>query len=144
MQLLRKIYIDQSMATIKIEIKQYEEYVHINKNRIINIEEEIYSWRKASHIHKFFVDNVQEGVDNCDKYYVEQSVLLDLRNRCELILKDNSVAKNILPTWEGFFFGNTEYDNWYFNEIEDTKTMLDELIKQSWFKDSEFYYSSSW
>lgn len=144
MQLLRKIYIDQSMATIKIEIKQYEEYVHINKNRIINIEEEIYSWRKANHIHKFFVDNVQEGVDNCDKYYVEQSVLLDLRNRCELILKDNSVAKNILPTCEGFFFGDAEYDDWYFNEIEETKTMLDKLIKESWFKDSYFYYSSSW
>ncbi len=144
MQLLRKIDIYQSISTIKIEIKQYEEYVHINKNRIINIEEEIYSWRKANHIHKFFVDNVQEGVDNCDKYYVEQSVLLDLRDRCKLILKDNSVAKNILPTCEGFFFGNTEYDDFYFYNIEETKKMLDELIKESWFEDSEFYYCSSW
>ena len=27
-------------------------------------------WRKANQIHQWFVDNVQEGVDNCSEYYV--------------------------------------------------------------------------
>jgi len=32
--------------------------------------EEVGYWRKANHIHKWFVDNVQNGVDECLTYQV--------------------------------------------------------------------------
>ena len=39
-------------------------------------------WRKANHIHKWFVDNVQEGIDDCGEYYVSIKKLHKLRDIC--------------------------------------------------------------
>ena len=43
-------------------------------------------WRKANHIHKWFVDNVQEGNDDCHEYYVPIEKLHELRDTCFDIL----------------------------------------------------------
>jgi hypothetical protein len=43
-------------------------------------------WRKANHIHKWFVDNVQEGNDDCHEYYVSIEQLHELRDTCFDIL----------------------------------------------------------
>lgn len=43
-------------------------------------------WRKANHIHKWFVDNVQEGKDDCNEYYVSIQKLHQLRDTCFDIL----------------------------------------------------------
>ena len=43
-------------------------------------------WRKANHIHKWFVDNVQDGCDNCAYYPVSNS---DLKKLSVIILFEN-------------------------------------------------------
>ena len=43
---------------------------------------ELAYWRKANAIHKWFVDNVQKGNDNCEEYRVTRRNLLDL---CDLV-----------------------------------------------------------
>ena len=43
-------------------------------------------WRKANHIHKWFVDNVQDGEDDCREYDVSIEQLHELRNICFDIL----------------------------------------------------------
>jgi hypothetical protein len=43
-------------------------------------------WRKANHIHKWFVDNVQDGKDDCHEYYVSIKKLHELRDTCFDIL----------------------------------------------------------
>ena len=40
-------------------------YPSIKSDRITNITEELGYWRKANQIHRWFVENVQDGVDNC-------------------------------------------------------------------------------
>ena len=57
--------------------------------------------------------------------------------------------RNILPTQEGFFFGSTEYDKWYMQDIEYTIEELKKLIKEEKKLNdmgfySEFEYHSSW
>ena len=60
------------------------------------------------------------------------------------------VAKELLPTdIEGCFFGSEEYNDWYFEELEDTKKVLDKVLAYE--KTAEdghhfdgFYYQSSW
>lgn len=47
-------------------------------------------WRKANAIHNWFVENVQNGDDNCDDYYVDTDKLKELKEICEKII---SVAK---------------------------------------------------
>lgn len=59
-----------------------------------------------------------------------------------------AVAEEHLPTQAGFFFGGTEYTEWYIQDLEYTKEVLDRLIKKDedhvtgrWY---EYEYSSSW
>lgn len=114
----------------------------IDPEKISNVEEEIAYWRKANHIHKWFVDNVQDGKDDCGDYYVSSDQLKSLIEKCKEVLSDRSKARALLPTKSGFFFGGTEYDEYYFKDCEDTITMLEPYIDKD--KTGSFYYTSSW
>ena len=110
----------------------------------IHVEATVMYWRKANAIHKWFVDNVQDGVDDCDSYYVEKVQLEALRDVCKEIVADHSKAKDLLPPQEGFFFGSTDTDEWYFQDLAATVAGLDtvfEIANQEW---PEFSYQSSW
>ena len=93
-----------------------------------SIQIEVGYWRKANHIHKWFVDNVQGGVDECQSSYVHPDKLWELKAICEQVLDDHSLAAVFLPTHEGFFFGSTEYDEGYFLDVEDTIQILDKAL----------------
>lgn len=62
----------------------------ISKKSII--EEGIY-WRKANQIHKWFVDNVQDGNDDCGRYYVSKDNLKNLLDTINSLFE--KVSKHI-------------------------------------------------
>jgi hypothetical protein len=99
-------------------------------------------WRKANQIHNWFIANVQDGKDECQESYVSREQLTELREVCQKILDNNELAEKLLPTASGFFFGGTEYDQWYFNDIEETIKIIDNalLMPKQW----DFNYRSSW
>jgi hypothetical protein len=110
-------------------------------------------WRKANAIHGWFVSNVQDGNDNCGSYYVSREQLADLAEACEEVLKvsagvsqeDAAATAGLLPT-SGFFFGSTEMDDWYMEDLKTTIEIVNHAL--SLFPadnyDWSFYYSSSW
>ena len=107
----------------------------------IGIQVEVGYWRKANQIHKWFVDNVQDGVDNCATYYVDISQLRKLKSLCEKVLHDNTLAEELLPVSDGFFFGSTQYDEFYFHDLQNTIDIIDKCLKLEY----DYYeYSSSW
>lgn len=57
-------------------------------------------------------------------------------------IEDPTVAKKLLPTAEGFFFGSTDYDQWYVEDLKYTKKVLTEALMAD--ERSEFYYRASW
>lgn len=61
---------------------------------------------------------------------------------------DPSVAEELLPTTEGFFFGSTDYDQYYMDDINDTIKMLGDELAIEYEKDGayepEYYYRASW
>jgi hypothetical protein len=100
-------------------------------------------WRKANHIHQWFVDNVQKGDDNCAEYSVSRERLSELVALCKTILANRDQAKELLPTQEGFFFGSTDYDQYYFGDLQETIDQIESTLAE--FDDSwSFYYQSSW
>lgn len=127
---------------IKTEVNKLMKAI-TNGLEIKEITVEAARWRKANQIHKWFVDNVQEGQDNCAEYYVSKDKLKDLLNAVNEVLKDTALASEILPTQEGFFFGSTDTDVWYFQDLEYTKETLENLLSPE-FGDWDFYYTSSW
>ena len=49
---------------------------------------EVCYWRKANAIHKWFVDNVQEGEDDCGNYEVSKDQLKELLDIINQVLAD--------------------------------------------------------
>jgi len=152
MYLTKKVYIknwehtpkeNRSKVSLKVGDKT------IDTKNTIYIEQEVAYWRKANMIHNWFVENVQEGVDNCAQYYVDYQQLVELYKICvgtkELFEQYGAseefekLAKEVLPTTEGFFFGNYEYAEEYMTDIESTIEQLKDISK-----DEEYYYQSSW
>lgn len=57
-----------------------------------------------------------------------------------MTIEDPTVAKELLPTEEGFFFGSQDYNEWYLDDIKETVKMLEKALE----KGGDFYYSASW
>jgi len=113
----------------------------IDPKKVKYIIEEAGYWRKANQIHHWFVENVQNGVDNCGEYYVGSEKLTELLELCKKVEADHSLADELLPSASGFFFGGTDYDEWYYNDITNTIAILEEALED---EHGDFYYSSSW
>ena len=112
-------------------------------------------WRKANGIHGWFVKNVQDGRDECQKSYVEPKKLRELRDACELVLwthdKDErrvaDVAEEVgLETKSGFFFGSQTYDEWYIEDLRYTSKLINRLEASGVFDNAwvDIYYQASW
>ena len=143
MYLNKKTYVganyDFNNVTGTLALKRNDVPIPINLNKIRYILEEQAYWRKANQIHRWFVNNVQEGVDDCGIYEVYGEQLLELVELCRRVLADHSLADSLLPSQEGFFFGSTEYDEYYFADLESTIEQLEDVEPDTWYE-----YSSSW
>ena len=165
---------ERKVVTVKREGKKYP---FIDAKKVSYIQEELGYWRKANAIHNWFVQNCQNGMDECQEAYVDPSKLQELLDICKQVkagsilvkgkvsagysfdkagkkvhnmvdgetIEDTSVAEALLPGQEGFFFGGTEYDDWYLQGINDTIKMLEEELAIDYGRDQpEYYYRSSW
>lgn len=152
----------------------------IKPERIAYIIEEVAYWRKANSIHKWFVDNCNEGDDNNGNFPVYHSKLEELKEICKKVLascelvegkitngytinknkqgkmvkipiladgryiKDSKVANELLPTASGFFFGSTDYDEYYYRDVFFTYNMLSDLLSEKGADMADYEYSASW
>jgi len=101
-------------------------------------------WRKANAIHQWFVDNVQDDVDNCGEYLVTIEQLEELLELVNEVLRNRDKADELLPTCNGFFFGNVSYDEGYFDDLLQTKAIIENVLSIDDLPKYDLYYSSSW
>ena len=134
-------------ALISRGLPRVNDYINISKAGAVRIE--VAYWRKANAIHRWFVENCQDGKDECqlsDPISPEQ--LAFLSDLCQSVLDDPASASNRLPTQSGFFFGGTEYDEWYFKDLEETIKQINAALELAtsplWQGSREFRYKSSW
>lgn len=176
-------YLDLNLQVIKEnDLEKYKElspYIKYQGNPGIfvweSLLEEVGYWRKANHIHNWFVENVQGGKDDCKSYEVSEEQLTRLLETCKkvvtacelipgrvtngysyrngvrtsiyedgLVIKDASVARKLLPTCSGFFFGSTEYDVYYLRDIEYTIETVESVLEETDFDTYAVFYHSSW
>lgn len=184
MYLVRKKYIganyEHRNVKGKIDISINEKKMPIDFNKVSYIDELVCYWRKANAIHNWFVENAQNGVDDCEEHYVSAKQLEQLLSLCEEVKKKAKLKKGkiqngaklvngnwepimedgkyitnadeieaLLPTQHGCFFGSTDYDEYYLQDIEYTIQKLkeileeeDKLVELGFY--SEFTYQSSW
>lgn len=59
-----------------------------------------------------------------------------------VVYEDTETAIELLPPQEGFFFGSTEIDTYYMEDLIYTIETLNQELKNN--KSGEFYYNASW
>lgn len=89
----------------------------------INPWKEVAYFRKVNFLIPFF--GYEENCSNIeiDKYQVE-----DLIEACKEVLANHDKASFLLPTQTGFFFGSTDYDDWYFDDVQNAKEKFEEIL----------------
>lgn len=111
---------------------------------------EVAYWRKANCIHHFFIKATHHtGEDNCVYIRIPKSVIVELKTRIMEIFNSSeevrdTIAKELLPTCSGFFFGSTEYDEWYYSDLKETLDIVEEILKTTNFKTQRLYYEASY
>ena len=133
---------DHEKHTISIK-KGKKKLDHIKPDRVCSVVEEVMYWRKFNALHKWFVDNVQEGVDDCKESFVDESDLKMLLETLTYVYENKDTAETILPTAQGFFFGSDDIDEYYWEEVKSTIIQLKDLLEED-NKGASFYYRSSW
>ena len=112
-------YKDVPAGKVRVFYKQFFRELYYSwdaKKRYpyMGIIEQVGYWRKANHIHKWFVENVQDGIDDCEYHNeVTKETLEELRDVCKKVLNsceliDGKIVssyrydenKNRIPIWE--------------------------------------------
>ena len=148
-----------------------EPVTSIKPERVSYVTEQVGYWRKFNALHNWFVENCQGGVDECQESYVDREKLEELvvtlhqvkniletspkkkvqvengwsngeKTFCEIeIVEDTTTLDELFPTTPGFFFGGTEYDMYYQEQVNETIELIENLLKE---EGGEYSYQSSW
>lgn len=144
----------------------------IKPERISYITEEIGYWRKFNALHGWFVQNCADGEDSCQEIYVSKKMmdellnillkvktLLDSSKKKTLTSKDwndkdyeyevyecEDAVRELLSPTEGFFFGDSDINEYYKEQVEYTIKLIRSFKKEV--NDDDFsasiIYQASW
>lgn len=87
---------------------------------------EIGYFRKVNFLVAFF-EKKGFDVQKQTPFAFDKEVAEELLDLCNQVLEDHSKAEELLPTMGGFFFGSTDYDEYYFQDVE---------LVRDWVKDT--------
>ena len=120
----------KSLEEVEKFFNQFEEYYYA--------ESDVY-FRKVNFVYHYFSDKL---VDEC--CFADKSDIEELISRCDKVLADHSLAEELLPTQSGFFFGSTDYDDWYFKDVEDCKKQMTDLLSKYNEETDVIFFVMSW
>ena len=84
-------------------------------------------FRKVNFLVRFFEDRGYD-INNMTLISIDREDAEELLARCHMVLEDHSRADELLPTISGFFFGNTEYNEEYFQDVEEVKDYVQFIL----------------
>jgi hypothetical protein len=136
---------DKEKVNQLVDIAGLNEVTKNNTHCGVTVKVEVGYWRKVNSIHNYFVQKHANGVDECQDILVSREDLGELKDICSQLStsKDVGLAEELLPPQSGFFFGSTEIDEYYFNDMDYTYKLLDRVLKETP-DDYDFVYSASW
>lgn len=108
-------------------------------------------FRKVNFLIPFF-----DYEEDCSYVEIDKEQVEKLVKTCDLVLKckpqkgKNLTKKakdevhTLLPTTDGFFFGNTDYNDWYFEDVKNVKDTFSELLKTFNWEENALFMLCSW
>lgn len=103
--------------------------------------EQVMYWRKANAIHRWFTEGYLN--DNLEYLECELDKLQILKKQCEedIANRNNKDYTPHLQTAQGFFWGSMLYDDYYYEDLQDTVDKITELEQEHEEGDEYFYYA---
>ena len=89
--------------------------------------DELGYFRKVNFLVKYFKD-IGFDVDNQIPLEINKKDAEDLLNRCNLVLEEPDKAPELLPTMDGFFFGSTDYNEYYLYTVKKVRDFLKDIL----------------
>jgi hypothetical protein len=120
------------------EVKKVEYWVNEILASFVNGEDMYY--RKVNFLYAYFADRLDNEqcivtLADCKKIIKYAETILETR--------DTDLAAKLLPTQSGFFFGSTEYNDYYFDDVRDVLEQFSEYI-DDWTDDTIGWVYFSW
>ena len=124
---------------------------HINLKNVRYIEEVFGEFRKFNALHGYVVDNFASGVDNCEMIYLDIDDIIKIHETLSLVkeslsIGDKVIAEQTLPPQAGFFFGSTEIDKWYEEDVNEAVEVFGKIIEEHSMVgyNASYSYQASW
>ena len=127
---LEEISLEEIRKTLATEyIKSIDER---NSKVIKELEEEKENtnpWNKVAYFRKVnFLIPFFGYEENCSNIEIDKYQVEDLIEACKEVLANHDKASFLLPTQAGLFFGSTDYDDWYFDDVQNVKEKFEEIL----------------
>ena len=88
------------------------------------------------------VETVDGQLHNGTTYYPDGTSKVHLQPG--QVVAQTEIAHRLLPTAAGFFFGGTDYDQYYLDHLTNTVNMLEPVLADKGLAKCDFEYHSSW
>ena len=99
-------------------------------NELEDEKEKINPWKEVAYFRKVnFLIPFFGYEENCSNIEIDKYQVEDLIEACKEVLASHDKASFLLPTQAGFFFGSTDYDDWYFDDVESVKTTFESILE---------------
>ena len=102
---------------------------------------DIWWGRKENHIHQWVCTATSIHDTNHDYVVINPNILL---SDVGVALSNRELAPKIMPTRSGFFFGPTDYDDYYFDSLAALYDVLADDKDLGYFDTHSYFYWSSW
>lgn len=100
---------------------------------------DIMYWRKANQIRAWFANNLRCFADNGETQVYKED-LESLLTTIEDVLDHPEKAGVLLPPSSGFFFGSTEIDEYYWEDLRNTKEAIERILRETDWDTEDIYY----
>jgi hypothetical protein len=97
-------------------------------------------YRKVNFLYAYFADRLENEQCLVTRHDVED--IIDRANKV-LLAHDDSVSMELLPTQCGFFFGSTDYDYWYYEDVAEVIESFTTYL-EGWDDDTIGWVYFSW
>ncbi|EGT3611543.1 hypothetical protein FAP59_18325 [Morganella morganii] len=106
-----------------------------------NVDVEVGYFRKVNALFKWVETHI-DAFENCEKVPVTLTHLRALQRDLAALTPEN--CRTLFPTTEGFFFGSTDYDDGYWEDVNDVKRWLDKMFDDFDFEQFSLHFLAWW
>lgn len=135
-------------ASYPEDLKIFSDYIYDRNFKSVQTETryQIGYFRKFNALHSYIVKTFADGIDNCQDIILYKEDVEQIKKVLDDVLEANTEekAKELLPTQSGFFFGGTDYDEFYFEDVKDAADLMQSFLDNFDFENYQLVYQASW